>query len=81
MQRSEEDRAKVVVSGVHELAQRPGSSETGDAGNVDEDPLTVNANQRDSNRHRGEGGGRKPILWGRGGNQISRGVFVVGSET
>ena len=77
MQRSEEDRAKVAVS----PGLWPGSPETGDAGNVDEDPLTVNANQRDSNRHRGEGGGRKPILWGGGGNQISRGVFVVGSET
>ena len=80
MQKPEQDRAEVAVSGVQEPGRWPGSPETDDAGNVDKDPFTVNANQRDSNRHRGEGGGRKPVARRGGGSQISRGVFVVGSE-
>ena len=81
MQKSEQDRAEVAVSGVQEPGRWPGNPETSDAGNVDEDPFTVNANQRNSNRHRGEGGGRKPVSWGGGGTRIPWGVFVIGSES
>ena len=48
MQKSEQDRAEVAVSGVQEPGRWPGSPETSDAGNVDEYPSTVNANQRHS---------------------------------